>query len=216
MTLDDIRVSNVDVFGPRVTAQSPAGEVAGAGLVLQVTFNEAIDPATFTAGDVTVTGPAGNAVALAATNPIVDSGDHQTFTINFASAQSLAGTYTFTVGPDVRDAAGNWMNQNDNAVNGESGDAYSGTFRIGPVAAQAFPYVQDFESGDITALAGWDFAVSSGGTWSLTSGNSPHGGTYALRPVRPARQSARNARCRPEAGLCRAKRLRQTWNWTSG
>ena len=32
------------------------------------------------------------------------------------------------MGPDVRDVAGNWMNQNNNAVNGESsGDAYSGT-----------------------------------------------------------------------------------------
>ena len=59
MALDDIRVSNVDVFGPQVTAQSPTGTVAAPVSSFQVTFNEAIDPATFTAGDVTVTGPAG-------------------------------------------------------------------------------------------------------------------------------------------------------------
>ena len=79
-------MSNVDVFGPQVTAQSPTGTVAAPVSSFQVTFNEAMDPATFTAADVTVTGPAGNAVALAADNPIVDSGDHQTFTINFACA----------------------------------------------------------------------------------------------------------------------------------
>ena len=57
-------------------------------------------------------------MALAAANPIVDSGDHMTFTINLASSQSSPGTYQFMVGPDVRDTAGNLMNQDNDAVQG--------------------------------------------------------------------------------------------------
>ncbi len=62
-------VSAQDVAGPKVTNQSPALVTSGAGPLngIRVTFNEAIDVASFTPEDVTLYGPMGGA----------DSGDGQ-------------------------------------------------------------------------------------------------------------------------------------------
>ena len=48
--------------------------------------------------------------------------------------QNVRGTYRLTVGPNVTDTSGNPMNQNGNAVNGEPGDAYSGTVTLAPTS----------------------------------------------------------------------------------
>ena len=42
-------------------------------------------------------------------------------------AQAATGTYTLVVGPDVRDLAGNPMDQNRNGRPGEAGDRYTAT-----------------------------------------------------------------------------------------
>ncbi len=68
--LDEVRVlKGVDLFGPKLTNQSPALVTSGAGPLngIRVTFNEAIDVASFTPEDVTLYGPMGGA----------DSGDGQ-------------------------------------------------------------------------------------------------------------------------------------------
>jgi hypothetical protein len=176
MALDDIRVSNVDVFGPQVTSQSPTGQVPGPAESVTVTFNEQIG--SFPASQARIVGPAGNQVALDPVLPIEDSGDHRTFTIHFASGQSLAGTYRVYVDAGVLDLAGNQMNQNQDSLNG---DGYSGTFSVGPVVAQGFPYTQDFDDdgGDIGALAGWSFSAASGSV-SVTDAYSPHSPPYHL------------------------------------
>ena len=159
LALDDIRVSNVDVVRSAGDGAEPTATVAAPVSSFQVTFNEAIDPATFTADDVTVTGPAGNPVALAASNAIVDSGDHQTFTINFASGQSLAGTYTFTVGPG---RAGRGRQPDESGprcrLTGRAATtSTAGRFRSGPRRRRHFRTRQDFESGDLATLDGWTF-----------------------------------------------------------
>ena len=91
-----------------------------------------------------IAGPAGSPVGLSG-DP-ADTGDHRTFTIDFASGQLLAGTYAFVVGPDVRDGSGNWMNQDGDPINGETNgdDDYAGSFDIGPVAARDFPHSENF------------------------------------------------------------------------
>ena len=181
MTFDDIRVSNLDVFGPKTIDQTPNTLVAAPLDSFTVTFNEDIAAASFTAADVSVVDPVGNSIALAG-DP-VDSGDHRTFTMNFLQSQVVSGTYTFTVGPDVQDLSGNSMNQDDDAVVGETNgqDLYSGVIQVGSLNGAAFPYTQDFEDGSLTPLAStWSFAVSSG-TLAVTSGNSPHGGSYHLQ-----------------------------------
>jgi hypothetical protein len=176
MTLDDIRVSNVDAFGPQVTSHTPTGLVTGPIWSVDVTFDEEMDGSSFTTADITVTGPVGNAVALDATTPITDLGDHRTFTIHLAGPQGLAGLYDVTVGPDILDLAGNVMNQNGDNL---QGDGYTGTFDIGAQPAIP-PLIEDFEAGSIGGLgAHWSFSREFG-TISVVNTNA-NTGTYALQ-----------------------------------
>lgn len=114
----------VDTNGARVTASSFSGTTAGTFNKVRLTFNEAVNPATFTTADVvSLTGPNG---AITPTGVVAVAGTNNTqFDVTFA-AQSTLGTYSVTVGPDVRDTANNPMNQNQNTVNGETpGDQYT-------------------------------------------------------------------------------------------
>ena len=110
-------VANTD--GPYVVSSTPSGSIgSGTGLsTIQVTFNEEINPATFTPSQVTLSGPGGTitGVSVAA---VAGSNDH-TFAITFPT-QSAAGTYTLKVGPDIQDWYGNDLDQNRNGVNGEA------------------------------------------------------------------------------------------------
>ena len=60
--------------------------------------------------------------------PVDGSNDHE-FQISFP-AQTAAGAYTLTVGPDIQDWYGNEMNQNRNGTNGEASDAFTETVRL--------------------------------------------------------------------------------------
>ncbi len=171
---DDIRVAqNLDVFGARVVSQIPIATVNGPVSSLQVTFNEPIS--SFPASAVKVTGPAGNTVDLALANPVMDSGDHQTFTINFATPTSLGGHYLVSVGPNVLDLVGNEMNQNNDAL---QGDGYSGSFDLRAQPATP-PVAEGFEAGGLNALASWSAAVNTGGL--SVSGTNPEDGTSSLQ-----------------------------------
>ncbi|MDH5668376.1 MAG: Ig-like domain-containing protein, partial [Nitrospira sp.] len=112
----------VDHVGPRIVAQTPATQASSPWTSLTVTFDEPINAATFTATDAVMTGPNGP-IPISA---IMGSGT--TVTLMFAP-QTTAGTYTFTIGPTVTDLVGNLMDQNDNGINGEAGqaDAYQST-----------------------------------------------------------------------------------------
>ena len=119
-------VANTD--GPQVISSSTVGSIAAPGGLagVTVTFNEEVNPATFTPSQVTLTGPNG-AIGGLTISPVAGSNDHQ-FTISFAG-QTAPGTYTLTVGPDIEDWYGNEMNQNGNGVNGEASDAYVATIQ---------------------------------------------------------------------------------------
>ncbi len=163
-----------------VTGHTPTGTVGGPLSGFTVTFNEAIG--SFPLDQVTITGPAGNAITPTSVTP---SGDSRTWTVGFAN-QGLAGTYQFKVGPNVLDASvfGNAMNQDGDWLNGETNgqDTYSGSFTLGPPIPTLPPVVEGLELGDVVALGGsWAFVTTSGST-SVTTGNQ-HGGTYALQMV---------------------------------
>jgi methionine-rich copper-binding protein CopC len=116
-----------DRTGARVTGATTSGPAAGQVNRVRVTFSEAIQASTFTAADVSLTGPAGQAVAITGVSPVV--GTTNQFEISVAT-QTAAGAYTVTVGPDVLDVAGNRMDQNGNELNGETADRYLGQFTI--------------------------------------------------------------------------------------
>ncbi|MCS6976039.1 MAG: S8 family serine peptidase [Gemmatales bacterium] len=117
--------------GPRVTGHTPNGSVVGPINSLTVTFDEPIDAATFTTADIaSFTGPGGVDLRSQITGISPSSGTATSFTITF-NDQSARGTYRMTIGPDIRDVAGNPMDQNRNGVNGEATeDQYTAEFDI--------------------------------------------------------------------------------------
>ena len=113
-----------DLVGPHVKYHSPALDVPPPVDHFLVTFNEAIDPTTFTAVDVTLAGPNGDVAVTGVT--IIDG---QIFGIEFAQ-QAAEGRYTFTIGPNISDLHGNAMNRNGNSPDGNAGGPYTGTFDV--------------------------------------------------------------------------------------
>ncbi len=114
-----------------MTASSFSGAATNTFNKVRLTFNEAITASSFTAADVlNLRRPDGTSIGVTGVTPV--SGTNNQFDVTFAT-QTMAGTYSVTVGPDVLDVPGNRMNQNENAVNGETpGDLYSGSGSIAP------------------------------------------------------------------------------------
>jgi hypothetical protein len=140
--LDDVRVMAGELpIGPKVLGLNPA-QWAATNVTLHavtVTFDQPIDPATFTGADVALNGAQGFTVSNVSVLPVAGSGNTQ-FNLTFPD-QSLRGVYQLTIGPDIADASGHLMNQNGNAANGEPGDFngeaadyYTGTITFAPAA----------------------------------------------------------------------------------
>ena len=112
----DIVQVGLDSSGPRVVSTTPDTEAAGAMDKITVTFDETVDAATFTAADVSLSGPNG-AINITGVNQI----SPVAFDVTFAN-QTTVGDYVLNVGPDISDIAGNLMNQDGDANNGEATD----------------------------------------------------------------------------------------------
>ena len=110
--------------GPHVTAFSPSGPVATSVSQATVTFSAPVDPTTFTPTAITLTGPDG---LIAVSQPQLVAGS--TYSIGFAT-QTAQGAYTLTIGTSVTDYAGNEMDQNQNGINGEPTDSFTGSFSV--------------------------------------------------------------------------------------
>ena len=128
-----------DTNGARVVSGAFSGTATTDFNRVRLTFNEAIDANSFTAADVVaLSGPGGAGITPTGVSAVGGSNGTQ-FDVAFA-AQSGFGTYSITVGPDILDLAGNAMNQNQNAVNGEAtADRYTTNATITP-PRQTFTY----------------------------------------------------------------------------
>ncbi|HEX8203832.1 MAG TPA: DUF6531 domain-containing protein, partial [Isosphaeraceae bacterium] len=116
----------LDNIPPRVTSHAPTGDFAGTIDRVDVWFSEAIDTATFTTADVAITRPDGQAVTPTG---IQEVGLNR-FRISFP-AQSLLGTYRVRIGPDVRDRAGNRLDQDRDGTAGDPvDDMYDARFNL--------------------------------------------------------------------------------------
>jgi hypothetical protein len=166
------------ISGPRVLASTPAGGTQGPVDHVRVTFNEAVDPSTFSpASIVSFTGPSG-AIAVTGVDP-VDSTD-TVFDVTFAP-QSALGSYTLVLSETIQDAFGNQMDQNNNLITGENpGDRYTAQFTI------ALLVNGGFEDGG-GSLAGWTVQNrGSFGNWFVQSGTiSPQSGYPVPAPPGP-------------------------------
>ncbi|MBO0699061.1 MAG: S8 family serine peptidase [Zavarzinella sp.] len=94
-----------DTTPPAVTGVTFSGSGSAISRA-RVTFSEAINAATFTTADVTLTGPSGQAIGISGVTAV--AGTNNQFDVTFASL-SAAGTYTLAIGPAVNDLAGNAM-----------------------------------------------------------------------------------------------------------
>ena len=101
-----------DTFGPKVNSANFSG-APGTIHSVRLTFSESISASSFLAADVSLSGPSGS-VSITGVSPISAT----QFDVTFAS-QSSPGTYTLVVGPNITDSAGNAMNQNGVAPNGQ-------------------------------------------------------------------------------------------------
>src|SRR5262249_5082539 len=121
-----------DIVGLKVKSISPSSPTQSAPGVntLTITFNEAVDASTFAfTDDITLTGPNNQAIT-----PTSLTGSGAVWHLNFP-AQNAGGLYTVTIGPHIKDLAGNEMNQNGDPTPGQSGpaplgDQFQGTFGI--------------------------------------------------------------------------------------
>lgn len=122
----------LDSVPPRVTQHSPAGDLAGTIDHVDVWFSEAIDKTTFTTGDVSIRRPDDHTVGVSG----IEEVGLNRFRISFA-AQTAVGQYHVIVGPDVRDLAGNQLDQDHDGTFGEPGeDVYDATFNLVEVDLQ--------------------------------------------------------------------------------
>jgi len=99
----------------------------------RVVFSSPINASTFTADDVVVTGPSGQRIPVTRITPMAGTNNTR-FDVAFAS-QTQVGTYTMTIGPDVRDMSGRQMDQNRNGTAGQSTDKFTLTGSIGGVTS---------------------------------------------------------------------------------
>ena len=99
---------------------------------LRVTFNESINPDTFSLADIgSFTGPGNVAIAATDVTPVPNSSDRQ-FDITFAE-QTVEGLYTMIIGPEIQDIAAtpNSMDQDRDGDQAEAtDDQYTANFTI--------------------------------------------------------------------------------------
>jgi len=169
---------------------------------LYVTFDEAIDPATFTTTDISVTGPSG---AVPLSDVIWESGNR--FQVLFASSPLPDyGTYSIVLGPDVADLSGSIMDQDKDGMTGEAeADRYVGTFIVSPASIAGVKYhdldgdgVRDI---DEPGLGGWviylDADNDSVFDLSESSASTAANGSYIFNDLTPGTYTVREV---PRAG----------------
>ena len=153
-----------------VSQQTPVGTVVRTVAYVDITFTNALDPASFTTADVSFTTPTG-AVATAALTVTPVGG--AIYRLGFPTQATLGG-YQFTVGPGIRDLFGQTM-----------ASAYHGAFAIAqPVisgtitnsAGVAVPGVllsaSDGHSVTSGAAGEYNLAVTPGFTGTITPSKS--------------------------------------------
>jgi hypothetical protein len=159
----------IDKTPPKVVTAGPASLLTPLSSI-DVTFTEAIDAGTFTAGDVSLTGPNGGIGVSSVTmvSPTV-------YRVSF-SPQTAGGTYNFSIGPNISDAAGNLMDQDGNGTGGQPGDKFTSSFSIDVShadlvveAVSAAAVTTPLQSGDPINVS-WRVrnvgnAATGGGTW---------------------------------------------------
>jgi RHS repeat-associated protein len=115
----------VDTVAPRITKQSPAGDIAGILDHIDVWFSEEINPDTFMTTNVVFAGPGGSIAPLA-----ISEITKSVFRVSF-DPQNAFGEYNLQIEPKIRDRAGNLIDQDSDGSPGERyDDVYRGSANL--------------------------------------------------------------------------------------
>jgi hypothetical protein len=105
---DDGYTATFTIEGARITSFVRSGAATTPPSNVRVTFDEPVDPNTFDPTQVTsFTDPNGNPITVNSVTPVSGSNNTQ-FDIGF-DPQSVVGTYSMTIGPNILDFNGNPM-----------------------------------------------------------------------------------------------------------
>jgi hypothetical protein len=113
------------VSGPKVASFDLVDPITGPTSHVKVTFDGPVEPMTFTPAKMQIIGPNGQPITINSVQDITSVGlgqpnPHNVYLVTFAT-QTAPGNYTFVIGPNISDSAGNLMNQGgDPLVNGEN------------------------------------------------------------------------------------------------
>jgi methionine-rich copper-binding protein CopC len=153
----DAYTATFTIEGARITNFVRSGSPTTPPSNVRVTFDEPVDPNTFDPTQVNLTDPSGNPITVNSVIPVSGSNNTQ-FDIGF-DPQTVVGTYSMTIGPNIFDFYGNPMPV-----------AFTGTFFY----TDNLVTNPGFETGN---FVGW---TQSGNTQSTTVATDfPHTGTYA-------------------------------------
>lgn len=167
----DIQFDGVFATGPSVISHTVHVGEAGQLPFIDFTFSEEVNSSTFTVDDVVITGPGGS-VAVASVERTDLSNLH--YRVRLANQALVAGAYRMTIGPNIRDFAGNTMNQNGNTANGEAGDSFTVNFNVNLPNLTVTPVS--------LSLSSADFGQTLDVTWTVTNtGNEPTTGSWLDR-----------------------------------
>ncbi|MCA9263038.1 MAG: hypothetical protein KDA60_04295 [Planctomycetales bacterium] len=167
-TVDDVSVSSADVVGPRVVSVNPYRGDHDSGVIIE--FSEFVHD--FTTSRIEVRGPHGAAIPVESVT-LLD--DERSYAVHFGRILPLAGNYEVTLGWELTDAAGNFLEQVQWRVPARD---IKTTYDVAPQAV-AYPYRESFEFDTVAELAGWQFVRSTGG-FALASIDGPQSVTQQL------------------------------------
>ncbi|MHC4401514.1 MAG: reprolysin-like metallopeptidase, partial [Planctomycetota bacterium] len=158
-----------DTAGPAVTGHSPSEASTDAQSAVRFDFDEPIDTGSFAVVDdiASFTGPTGDLKSELTDYEWIDA---DTLEVRF-NQQSVPGTYSMVIGPNVTDNASspNAMNQNGDGTNGDDpADQYTAAFQItSPIYATDMDTDPGwaFDPGTAGSKWQWGTPTGDGGTW---------------------------------------------------
>ncbi len=125
-TEDQYTIDLTILAGLRITGHMPNEDQIEPVNAITVTFNQEINPATFTLDDIVITGPSG--MVEVTSGPILVEGT--TFQIGFPE-QRRAGVYHIYFGPEIENLDGLFMDLDQDGIIGEEiEDLYDASFAI--------------------------------------------------------------------------------------